>query len=107
MDLDGLGVRYAFVYGDDWNVSSGEEDGKGQYAFKGNANSQNGVKRLVWNLPFEVQFRSMNPHGWPQLVIYLAEKLSDGTDCVKAYGCGYVPIEGGTHEKMIRMYSPV
>jgi hypothetical protein len=52
--LDGLAVRYAFVYGDDWKVSSGSQDGKGQYAFKGNANSLSGVKRLVWNMPFEV-----------------------------------------------------
>eukprot|EP00494_Astrolonche_serrata_P004923 UN04938 len=36
MELDGLGVRFAFVYGDDWKVSSGEESGTGQYAFKGN-----------------------------------------------------------------------
>ena len=49
----------------------------------------------------------MNPAGWPQLVIYLAEKHSDGSDCVKAYGAGYVPIEPGQHKKTIRMYSPI
>ena len=49
----------------------------------------------------------MNPSGWPELVIYLVEKLSDGSEIVKAYGSGHIPTEAGSHKKSIRMYSPL
>ena len=57
--LDGLACKYHFIAGEDWQVSSGERSGVGQHAFK----SQ--VKNIVWNLPFEITFRTMTPFGWP------------------------------------------
>ena len=62
---------------------------------------------MVWNLPFEITFRSMNPHGWPQIVIYCTAKDSDGDDFVRAYGCTHIPITPGTVNKQVRMFTPI
>jgi B9 domain-containing protein 1 len=62
---------------------------------------------MVWNLPYEITFRSMNPHGWPQLVLYCINKNSDGVEYVKAYGCVHIPIAPGHHTKVVRMFSLV
>lgn len=106
MGMDGLQVKYAFVVGDEWQLASGEAEGHGQYAFKG-MQRQSGDKRIIWNRPFEVQYRSMSPHGWPRIVLYCLGKNSDGKEFVKAYGSTNVPIEPGVHQKTIRMYSPI
>ena len=65
LELDGLSIKYAFVAGDDWQLANGQEEGFGQFAFKAGSSSENGQRKIVWNLPYEVQFRSMNPAGWP------------------------------------------
>ena len=105
VDLDGLQLKYNFVSGDDWQVASGNTEASSQFAFK---NSTNGAqKRLVWNLGFEVQFRSLNPAGWPQLVIQCLERTSSGKEFVKAYGSTHVPVEPGMHKKSIRTFSPI
>jgi B9 domain-containing protein 1 len=62
---------------------------------------------MTWNLPFEVEFRSMNPHGWPKLVLYCVGRNEDGDEFVKAYGCAHIPISPGVHTKNIRMFSPI
>ncbi len=64
MGQDGLAVKYDFVAGNDWNVAGGKTQGYGQHSFKGAQTSAHG-QRMIWNLPFEVTYRSMNPHGWP------------------------------------------
>ena len=62
---------------------------------------------MAWNLPFEITFRSMNPHGWPQLVLYCVYRDSNGQDFVKAYGSSHVPVSPGVSMKKIRMFSPL
>ena len=99
-------VKYAFVVGDEWQLASGEREGHGQYAFKGLA-SKAGTRKITWNLPFELQYRSMSPHGWPRIVLYCVGKNAEGKEFVKAYGSTNVPIEPGSHQKAIRMYSPI
>ena len=64
LNLDGLACKYHFVAGDDWQLASGKEEGHGQFAFK-STNSTLSAKRMVWNLPYEVEYRSMTPAGWP------------------------------------------
>ena len=61
-DIDGLALKYDFVAGEDWQVSSGKVSGVGQHGFKGEGDIS---RRLVWNLPFEVTYRSLSPFGWP------------------------------------------
>ena len=72
MELDGLAVKYEFVHGADWNVSGGLKSGTGQRAFK-SSHFSSIIKPMNWNLPYEVTFRSMNPQGWPQLVVYCTD----------------------------------
>ncbi len=62
---------------------------------------------MIWNLPFEITFRTMTPFGWPQIVIYCTSKNSDGIDEVKAFGQIHVPISPGLHKKVVRMFSPI
>ena len=81
MNLDGLAIKYAFVCGDDWQLASGIQEGHGQYSFKA-ALTDNANKKMVWNLPYEASFRSMNPSGWPQLVLYCIGKDSEGHEFV-------------------------
>ena len=107
MEMDGLAVKYAFVAGSDWSLASGEKskEGAGQHAFKcsyGHSTSN----RMIWNLPFEATYRTMNPHGWPQLVIYCTAVDEVGEDYVRAFGCTHVPIQPGMVQKTIRMFSP-
>ena len=97
-ELDGLAIRYNFVSGADWNLAGGEKTGAGQHSFKG-VSVKGSSQRVVWNLPFEVTFRSMTPFGWPQLVLYCTAKDSDGVEFVRAYGCTHMPLEPGTHTK--------
>ena len=103
MNLDGLAIKYAFVSGDDWQVASGNLEGHGQFAFKSN----NMHKKMAWNLPFEITFRSMTPAGWPQLVLYCIGHHANGDEHVEAYGASHVPITAGVHSKKIRMFSPL
>ena len=98
--LDGLAIKYQFMAGNDWQLASHPDcrKGAGQHSFKG-VTCQNSSQRVVWNLPFEITYRSMNPYGWPQLVLYATEINSEGEEIVRAYGCTHMPIEPGTHKK--------
>lgn len=62
---------------------------------------------MVWNLPFEVTYRSMTPYGWPQLVLYCTATDEDGHEFVRAYGCTHMPLEPGIHSKKVRMFTPI
>ena len=62
--LDGLALKYEFVSGNDWQISSGEKSGAGQRAFKSTLMHTSSGK-MNWNMPFEITYRSMNPQGWP------------------------------------------
>ena len=61
-ELDGLQAHYSFVCGEDWGKADGEISGVGQYAFKGQGSQ---LKKIIWNLPFEITYRTMTPFGWP------------------------------------------
>ena len=79
-DLDGISIKYAIVAGDDWELATGGLKGQGQFAFKGDARMATGKRPITWNLPFEAQFRSMTPAGWPRIVLYAISKSSDGQE---------------------------
>ena len=95
MDLDGLAVKYDFVAGDEWELASGAVSGQGQFSFKGQQATTSGKRNINWGLPFEAQYRSMSPSGWPRMVIYCLGKASDGTEYVKAYGSTSIPTVPG------------
>ena len=58
---DGICCKYDFFAGNDWTVFEGNRSGVSQHAYK----SQQTNKRVVWNYPFELAFRSYNVSGWP------------------------------------------
>ena len=62
---------------------------------------------MIWNFPFEIQYRSMSPAGWPRLVLTCYGKSADGTEYIKSYGSTNIPIEPGVHIKTVRMFSPI
>lgn len=107
MDLDGLAIKYAFVAGDDWEIANGKKQGEGQYCFKGTRQAESGQSQISWNFPFEIQYRSLSPAGWPRLVLFCMSKDWLGNEYVKAYGSVSVPTTPGQHSKTVRMYSPI
>jgi len=52
-------------------------------------------------------YRTMTPYGWPQIVLYCTGKDLGQAEVVKAYGSCHVPIQPGTHKKVIRMFAPI
>ena len=107
LELDGLNIKYNFIAGSDWSESGGESSGTGSHAFKCAYGQSSTQAKINWNHPFEITYRSMNPFGWPQLVIYCNQIDALGNESCKAYGCTHVPIQPGVVQKTIRMFTPI
>jgi hypothetical protein len=58
-EFDTLYCKVGFVYGADWTVLAGIEEGVSQVASR----SHDGAGRFVWNFPIELTLRSTNPFG--------------------------------------------
>ncbi|XP_038064544.1 B9 domain-containing protein 1-like [Patiria miniata] len=101
-EFDDLYVKYNFVFGPDWVITSGLEEGISQVCKK----SQDGRQLFVWNFPLEVTFKSTNPHGWPQLVVSVYGLDFSGTAVVRGYGAVHVPIAPGRHQRILPMFVP-
>lgn len=56
-------------------------------------------------MQFEVSFRSINPYGWPQIVLTCGTVNSDGKEIAKGYGCIHVPASTGRHERIVHIFS--
>jgi hypothetical protein len=56
-EFDTLYCKVGFVYGADWTVLAGIEEGVSQVASR----SHDGAGRFVWNFPIELTLRSTNP----------------------------------------------
>ena len=53
------------------------------------------AKNIVWNFPFEVNFKTTNPFGWPQVVVRVAGPDFMGRSVVKGYGSIHIPTTPG------------
>lgn len=62
---------------------------------------------MVWNMPFEISYRSLNPFGWPQLVITCYSPNFLGREQILGYGVVHVPTQPGRHERTVHIFSPV
>ena len=61
-ESDGICCKYDFIAGQPfWKIIEGNRSGVSQHAYK----SQQTNRRVVWNYPFELAFRSTNVSGWP------------------------------------------
>ncbi|XP_071962262.1 B9 domain-containing protein 1-like [Antedon mediterranea] len=101
-EFDNIYFKYNFVFGQDWVITSGLEEGVSQVSKK----SQDGRQTFVWNFPLEVTFKSTNPFGWPQLVLSCYGQDVFGTAVVRGYGAVHVPISPGKHVRIIPMFVP-
>jgi len=101
-DIDGLAVKYVFVSKGEWLKTKGNETGISQHSFK----SSNISKRVIWNFPFEIRYKSNTMKDWPQLVIYCSGKDFAGREVMYGYGSIHIPTVPGRHTKTIKMFQP-
>ena len=84
---DGICCKYDFISGTDWGVVDGNKSGVSQHSYK----AQQTNKRVVFSYPFEVQFRSYNVTGWPNIVLTMTSRDFLGRDIICGYGVVNVP----------------
>jgi B9 domain-containing protein 1 len=58
-------------------------------------------------MPFEFGFRSLNPSGWPQIVITCVYPDFLGREVIKGYGVVHIPTQPGRHERTLQIFSPI
>merc|ERR1711988_1798903 len=85
-----------------WNVIEGQSEGISQMARK--SSGQN--RRVVWNFPLDIAFKSTNAFGWPQLVISVYGMDFWTRDVIRGYGRVHLPISPGRYTKYIRLFAP-
>merc|ERR1711976_180838 len=101
-EFDDIYCRYTFVYGQDWVITSGLEEGITQMTKK----SRDDRQSFVINFPLDVSFKSTNPYGWPQLVVHAYGLDIFGNDVVRGYGVIHIPISPGRHTLRLPMFVP-
>ncbi|XP_069697882.1 B9 domain-containing protein 1 [Periplaneta americana] len=101
-DFDDIYCKFCFVYGPDWVVTSGLEEGISQIVKR----SRDERQLFVWNFPLDITFKSTNPHGWPQLVVSVYGLDTFGNDVVRGYGLCHLPIASGVYKKTLAMFVP-
>nr|ABR27278.1 B9 protein [Nyctotherus ovalis] len=102
--LNGIRCKFFINTGKDWEILDGIDAGSTQHAFKPDYGSS---RRIVWNFPFELIYKSVNPHGWPQMMITCSGRDFLGRENNYAFGSVFVPTMAGKHERYMRMFSPV
>ncbi|XP_019868072.1 B9 domain-containing protein 1 [Aethina tumida] len=88
--------RYEFVTGPDWKIIGGNEAGVTQIA-----NIVNNGDKIVLNFPIDIQFKSTNPHGWPQLVLSVYRGIQ-----LEGYGRAHIPLKPGHYNMEICLSKP-
>ncbi|OQV20787.1 putative B9 domain-containing protein 1 [Hypsibius exemplaris] len=101
-DCPELFVKYQFVYGDDWIVTTGIEEGITQICKRYDPGQD-----FVFNFPLDVTFKSTNPRGWPQLVLCTYGRDTWGQEIIRGYGVCFIPVSLGSNiKKMVGMFVP-
>ncbi|XP_046402148.1 B9 domain-containing protein 1-like [Ischnura elegans] len=98
-----LYCKYCFMFGNDWVVASGLEEGISQVSRK----TLDGRGLVVWNLPLDISLKSTNPYGWPRLVVCVYGLDAFGNDVVRGYGMCHIPLRLGSHHRRLPMFVPV
>ncbi|XP_055934763.1 B9 domain-containing protein 1-like [Argiope bruennichi] len=101
-EIDDIYCKHCFVYGSDWMVTEGIEEGISQISKK----SEDETGQFTFNFPLDISFKSTNPFGWPQLVVSMYGIDFFGNDIVRGYGSVHVPISAGRHKRRIAMFVP-
>jgi B9 domain-containing protein 1 len=93
-------IKYEFVSGESWEKEDGFSNGITQYSCKG----EGLYNYYSFGQYFEISYRSINPFGWPQLVLNCFTIDSDGNEIVKGYGCVHVPTSIGRHMRKVHIF---
>ncbi|XP_041363478.1 B9 domain-containing protein 1-like [Gigantopelta aegis] len=101
-EFDDIFLKYSFVQGLDWMITSGIENGMTQISKK----SRDQKQIFVYNFPLDITFKSTNPYGWPQLVIQAFGLDVFGNEVIRGYGTCHVPIVPGRHKLCLPMFVP-
>lgn len=93
-------IKYEFVSGEAWEKEDGTIKGDTQYSCKG----EGLYNYYSYGQHFEISYRSINPFGWPQLVLNCFTIDSDGNEIIKGYGCVHIPTSIGRHVRKIHIF---
>jgi len=93
-------IKYEFISGEAWENEDGLKNGETQYSCKG----EGLYNYYSYGQQFEISYRSINPFGWPQLVINCFTIDSEGNEIIKGYGCVHVPTSPGRHVRKIHIF---
>ncbi|XP_056636805.1 B9 domain-containing protein 1 [Diorhabda sublineata] len=88
--------KYEFVAGTDWKILNGLEAGLSQ-----TVNVNNNGDKIIFNLPIEIQFKSTNPYGWPQIILSVYKNMQ-----LAGYGRCHVPLKAGVHKLDVLFAKP-
>nr|XP_023026807.1 B9 domain-containing protein 1 [Leptinotarsa decemlineata] len=88
--------KYEFFFGADWKVIGGLEAGMSQVA-----NVVDNGDKVVLNLPIEIQFKSTNPYGWPQIILSVYKGMQ-----LAGYGRSHMPLKPGSHTVNAHLAKP-
>jgi len=102
-DCDGVSCMFDFTSGLDFQVHPGNDAGVSQHAYK----SQQTNRRVVWNFPFELTYRSFGINGWPKLCLQFTRRNFMGLDVKCGYGVTHVPTQPGTHTRYVHVFAPI
>lgn len=101
-ETDQMLTRYNFEAGQGWEQIHGMPTGSSHITCKAGGMS----KKLIFNFPFEVGFRSSNMQGWPQIVVTIIGTDFMGRDVPYGYGNVHVPTKPGRHVRYVRTFKP-
>lgn len=89
--FDNIYCKYCYMYGLDWVVTAGLEEGISQIGRCSNDDR----RMFVWNFPISIIILFKGP----QLVVSCYGLDTFGNDVVRGYGVCHLPISAGTHSK--------
>ena len=100
---ENLYCKYSYLYGNDWTVLAGLEDGISQIACTSSGESQS----FVWNFPLDISLRSTNVYGWPQLLISVFGHDHLGRDVIRGYASCHLPTQPGNYKLQAKCFTPM
>ena len=63
--------------------------------------------KVVWNIEFNVLYRTLEISGWPKLVMKLESTDSSGNKHIKGYATCVFPVTSGSHKIKCYIFRPV
>lgn len=100
-DGEPIKTKYEFVAGEKWEKEDGKVTDETQFSCTG----EGLYNYYSYGHHFEISYRSIDPFGWPQLVLNCCSIDEDGNEVVKGYGCVHVPASTGRHVRKVHIFN--